>query len=179
MKPTTLLAINTARREGRALVRALDVDSGEEKLIDPATDTSPLGLAAGRALRADDSTSVTLDGRNWFLTVYSVPWELVLVGAVHIAQSLTALAIASGYRVRVIDPRMAYATEERFPGIALIRKWPDEALAANPLTPRSALVVLAHDPKLDDAALATALRSRPVTLAHWVRRAPMRAGSCA
>ena len=75
------------------------------------------------------------------------------------AQSLTALAIASGYRVRVIDPRMAYATEERFPGIALIRKWPDEALAANPLTPRSALVVLAHDPKLDDAALATALRS--------------------
>ncbi len=159
MKPATLLAINAARREGRALVRALDVDSGEEKLIDPATDASPLGLAAGRALRTDVSTSVTLEGRHWFLTVYNVPWEIVLVGAVHIAQSLAALAIASGYRVRVIDPRMAYATEERFPGIALTRNWPDEALAANPLTPRSALVVLAHDPKLDDAALATALRS--------------------
>jgi xanthine dehydrogenase accessory factor len=159
MKAVTLLAINAARAQGRALVRALDVDSGEEKLIDPATDPSPLGLAAGRALRADTSTSVTLEGRQWFLTVYNVPWEIVLVGAVHIAQALAAMARSSGYRVRIIDPRMAYATEERFPGIPLTRGWPDEALAAEPLTPRSALVVLAHDPKLDDAALATALRS--------------------
>ena len=159
MKRATILALNAAHREGRALVRALDVNSGEERLIDPATDVSPLGLAAGRALRADASTGVTLEGREWFLTVYNVPWEIVLVGAVHIAQSLAALALASGYRVRIIDPRMAYATEERFPGITLTRNWPDEALAANPLTPRSAIVVLAHDPKLDDAALATALRS--------------------
>ena len=159
MKASTLLAINAARAEGRALVRALDVDSGEEKLIDPATDRSPLGLAAKAALHADASKSVTLAGRQWFLTVYNLPWEIVLVGAVHIAQALAALARASGYRVRIIDPRMAYATEERFPGIRLIRNWPDEALAAEPLTPRSALVALAHDPKLDDAALADALRS--------------------
>jgi CTP:molybdopterin cytidylyltransferase MocA/xanthine/CO dehydrogenase XdhC/CoxF family maturation factor len=159
MKGATLLAINAARAQGRALVRALDVDSGEERLIDPATDPSPLGLAAKAALHADTSTSVTLEGRQWFLTVYNVPWELVLVGAVHIAQALAAMARASGYRVRIIDPRMAYATEERFPGIPLIRSWPDEALAAEPLTPRSALVVLAHDPKLDDAALLGALRS--------------------
>jgi xanthine dehydrogenase accessory factor len=159
MKAATLLAINAARAEGHALVRALDVDSGEEKLIDPATDPSPLGLAAKTALHADASTSVTLAGRQWFLTVYNVPWEIVLVGAVHIAQALAALAKASGYRVRIIDPRMAYATEERFPGIRLTRNWPDEALAAEPLTPRSALVALAHDPKLDDAALVDALRS--------------------
>ena len=159
MKRATLLAINAARELGRPLVRALDVESGEEKLIDPAGDLSPLGLAAARALRADASSSVTWEGRQWFLNVYNVPWELVLVGAVHIAQALAAMAIASGYRVRIIDPRMAYATEERFAGITLTRSWPDDALAATPLTPRSALVVLAHDPKLDDAALATALRS--------------------
>jgi CTP:molybdopterin cytidylyltransferase MocA/xanthine/CO dehydrogenase XdhC/CoxF family maturation factor len=159
MKPATLLAINAARAEGRVLVRALDVDSGEEKLIDPATDPSPLGLAAKAALHVDASTSVTLAGRQWFLTVYNLPWEIVLVGAVHIAQALAALAKSSGYRVRIIDPRMAYATEERFPGIPLIRNWPDEALAAEPLTPRSALVALAHDPKLDDSALVGALRS--------------------
>jgi CTP:molybdopterin cytidylyltransferase MocA len=159
MKHATLLALNAARAQGRALVRALDVDSGHEKLIDPATDTSPLGLAAKAALRADASTDVTLDGRQWFLTVYNVPWEIVVVGAVHIAQALVPLAQAAGYRVRIIDPRMAYATEERFPGVVLTRSWPDEALAAEPLTPRSVLVVLAHDPKLDDAALVTALRS--------------------
>jgi CTP:molybdopterin cytidylyltransferase MocA len=69
------------------------------------------------------------------------------------------LAAPAGYRVRVIDPRAPYATEERFPGATLQHTWPDEALAAQPLTGRSALVVLAHDPKLDDAALAAALRS--------------------
>ena len=159
MKPATLLAINAARREGRALVRALDVDSGEEMLIDPSTDPSPLGLAAKTALRTDTSASVTLEGRHWFLTAYNLPWEIVVVGAVHIAQALAPLARASGYRIRIIEPRTAYATEERFPGIALTRSWPDEALAAEPLTPRSALVVLAHDPKLDDTALAAALRS--------------------
>jgi CTP:molybdopterin cytidylyltransferase MocA len=62
--------------------------------------------------------------------------------------------------VRVIDPRAPYATPERFPGIAVDRAWPDEALMQQPLTPRSALVALAHDPKLDDMALAAALRSR-------------------
>ena len=110
-------------------------------------------------MRADASASVTLEGRHWFLTVYNAPWEIVMVGAVHIAQALAALARPAGYRVRVIDPRTPYATEERFPGIALTREWPDEALAAEPLTPRSALIALAHDPKLDDAALAAALRS--------------------
>ena len=159
MKRSTLLALNAAHGDGRPLVRALEVESGAERLIDPASDRSPLGLAAARACRADISTSVTLEGRQWFLNVYNLPWEIVLIGAVHIAQALATLASASGYRVRIIDPRMAYATEERFPGIVLTRNWPDDALAAAPLTPRSALVALAHDPKLDDAALAAALRS--------------------
>jgi CTP:molybdopterin cytidylyltransferase MocA len=59
----------------------------------------------------------------------------------------------------VIDPRPAYAAEERFAGIRLVREWPDEALAAEPLTDRSALVVLAHDPKVDDPGLMAAIRS--------------------
>jgi CTP:molybdopterin cytidylyltransferase MocA/xanthine/CO dehydrogenase XdhC/CoxF family maturation factor len=158
MERDTLARLLAARREMRPMVRAIDLESSEERLIDPANDSSQLGLAAAAALRADKSTSIVLEGRNWFLTVYNVPWEIVIVGAVHIAQSLAALALTSGYRVRVIDPRAIYATEERFPGIALVRAWPDEALAAQPLTARSALVALAHDPKLDDAALIAALR---------------------
>lgn len=148
-----------ARREGRTQVRALNLASGEERLLDPVSDTSPLGQAAAAAVRQDTSLRITLEGGDWLLTVYHAPWEIVVVGAVHIAQALAALAIPAGYRVRVIDPRAPYATDERFPGISLQRAWPDEALAAEPLTPHSALVVLAHDAKLDDSALAHALPS--------------------
>ncbi len=148
-----------ARREGRLLVRALDVASGEERLIDPSADTSPLGLAAAAAARADAGRRVIFEGRTWFLSAYHTPWEIVVIGAVHIAQALAALAAAAGYRVRVIDPRSPYATAERFPDVMLQREWPDEALAKQPLTAHSALIALAHDPKLDDAGLAVALRS--------------------
>lgn len=141
------------------MVRALDVSSGDEQLIDPATDASPLGLAAAQAARTDAGQRVTVDGRTWFLSAYHIPWEIVIVGAVHIAQALASLAEPAGYRVRVIDPRTPYATAERFPGITLQQEWPDEALAKQPLTARSALIALAHDPKLDDAGLAAALRS--------------------
>ena len=101
------------------MVRALDAESGEERLIDPATDPSPLGRAAADALARTPAGRTLVEGRDWFLTVYNVPWEIVIVGAVHIAQALAPLALAAGYRVRVIDPRPAYAAEERFPGIRL------------------------------------------------------------
>lgn len=159
MRRATLERLMEARREGRTLVRALNLASGEERLLDPASDSSPLGQAAARAMRQDTCLRITLEGGDWLLTVYHAPWEIVVVGAVHIAQALAALAIPAGYRVRVIDPRAPYATDERFPGISLQRAWPDEALAAEPLTPHSALVVLAHDAKLDDSALAHALPS--------------------
>ncbi len=159
MRRATLEQLMTARREGRPLVRALNLASGEERLIDPASDVSVLGRAAQLAARHDASRRIVLDGCDWLLTVYHVPWEIVIVGAVHIAQALAALAVPAGYRVRVIDPRALYATEERFAGIVLQRAWPDEALARQPLTRHSALVALAHDAKLDDDALARALRS--------------------
>ena len=160
MRRATLEKLVAARQDGRPMVRAIDPQSGEEKLIDPGADTSPLGRAAAEALARDASGRVTVEGRDWFLTLYNVPQELVIVGAVHIAQALAALAMAAGYRVRVIDPRPAYAAEERFAAIRLIRDWPEEALAAEPLTRRSALVALAHDPKVDDPGLAAALRSQ-------------------
>src|SRR5437868_14920835 len=117
MQRAILEKIMAARREGRALVRALNLASGEERLVDPATDISALGRAAAMALRQDASRRITLEGEDWFLNVYSAPWEIVLVGAVHIAQALAALAVPAGYRVRVIDPRGAYAGDERFPGL--------------------------------------------------------------
>ena len=158
MRRAILEQLLAMRQSGRAIVRAMDVESGEEKLVDPGTDTS-LGRAAARALKDDTSQRIVLDNRVWFLTVYNTPRELVIIGAVHIAQALAQLGAGMGYRVRVIDPRGAYAAPERFAGVRVIQSWPDEALAAEPLTARSALIALSHDIKLDDPALVAALRS--------------------
>ena len=147
------------RAAGRAAVRATDLATGEDLLLDPYTDRSALGLAAAEAARADQSGSVEVEGRTWFLAVFNPPLELVVVGAAHIAQPLTQMAAIAGYQVRVIDPRRSFATPERFPDVTISHDWPDEALAKAPLGSRSALVALTHDPKVDDPALVAALGS--------------------
>jgi xanthine dehydrogenase accessory factor len=159
MRRETLAAINEARRANRAIVRATDLITGDEQLIDPYADNSGLGLAARDAARADRSQPVEIDGRSWFLGVFNPPLDLCIIGAVHIAQPLAQMAAMTGYGVRIIDPRTAFATAERFPGVALSHDWADEALEKQPLGPRSAVVALTHDPKLDDPALVVALRS--------------------
>src|SRR5262249_25888455 len=159
MKRETLDALNRARVAGRAIVRASDLKTGDETLIDPVTDRSSLGVAAAEAARADQSMTVEIEGRTWFLSVYNPPLDLAIVGAVHIAQPLARMATLAGYTVRIIDPRTAFASTERFPDVALSHDWPDEALEKTPLGFRSALVALTHDPKLDDPALQAALAS--------------------
>ncbi|MBN9553271.1 MAG: XdhC family protein [Alphaproteobacteria bacterium] len=152
--------LETLARDGaRAWVRALDCGNGEERLIDPFTDDTPLGLAARRAAIADISAEAEAEGRTWFLEVHNPPLELAVIGAVHIAQPLAAMARLANYRVHVIDPRTAFATEARFPGVTLHSDWPDEFFAARPPSSRTALVVLAHDPKIDDPALEAGLHS--------------------
>ena len=83
----------------------------------------------------------------------------MIVGAVHIAQALTAIARHADYEVIVIDPRESWATAERFPNIVFDRRWPSEALQELRPDRRTAVVSLSHDPKLDDPALVEALRS--------------------
>ena len=156
----TITALKTARDAHRAVVLATDLSSGESRLIypnDQATDA--LTDAARVQARRDQSGMVEAAGKSWFLTLFNPPLDLAIIGAVHIAQPLARMAVLADYAVRVIDPRTAFATAERFPGVALSHGWPDEALEAAPLTPRSAIVALTHDPKLDDPALMVALRS--------------------
>ena len=93
-----------------------------------------------------------------FVAVHNPPLRLVIVGAVHIAQALVPMAQLAGYDAAVIDPRAAFASPERFPGVTLLDDWPDEAVAALGLDTRTALVLLTHDPKLDDPALEAGLR---------------------
>jgi xanthine dehydrogenase accessory factor len=159
MRREILDRLNRARHDGLAAVRAADLETGDELLIDPSVDRSALGLAAARAARDDRSGPIEIEGRTWFLAVHNPPLDLAIIGAVHIAQPLAGMAAMTGYGVRVIDPRTAFATAERFPGITLVHAWADEALTKTPLGPRSAVVAVTHDPKLDDPALAAALNS--------------------
>jgi xanthine dehydrogenase accessory factor len=84
----------------------------------------------------------------------------MIIGAVHLTQVLASLATQCGFRVSVIDPRAVFATAERFPHVELVCEWPAVALAKQLLDERTAFVTLSHDPKLDEPALAAALRSR-------------------
>src|SRR5690625_2283358 len=94
-----------------------------------------------------------------FLQVFLPPLRLAIVGAVHISQALVPMAANAGDEVTVIGPRQAWATEARFPRVNLITEWPDDALEAFQPDARTAVVTLTHDPKLDDPALLSALRS--------------------
>jgi len=124
-------------------------------------DAAPEALrdAADAALREDRAGPVAIEGEAWFVQPHNPPLRLVIVGAVHVAQSLAPMAAALGYAVTVVDPRRAFNTAERFPGTALCHDWPDEALAALAPDSHTAVVTLTHDPKLDDPALEVALRS--------------------
>jgi len=152
--------VKRARDEKRAVVLATDLKSGENRVLFPEERSGDALADAARAqARRDQSASVEIDGKSWFLTVFNPPLDLAIIGAVHIAQPLARMASLADYAVRIIDPRTAFATAERFPGIALSHAWPDEALNSVPLGARSAIVALTHDPKLDDPALAAALKS--------------------
>lgn len=126
-------------------------------------------IAAARA--AGESLTVTTDlstghadlrpqeTGEMFVNRYDPPRRLLIVGAVQIAQSLAALATTLGIEVVVIDPRGRFLTEERFPGVTLDDRWPDEAVAAWKPGRATAVVTLSHDIKIDDPALIAALAS--------------------
>ena len=70
------------------------------------------------------------------------------------------MAVLAGFDIRVIDPRTAFATPERFAGVDLVADWPEDVLASAPLDAYTALVAVTHDPKIDDHPIAAALRAR-------------------
>lgn len=107
---------------------------------------------------AKDRSGFEEDG-DIFVAIHNPPLRLVIVGAVHIAQALVPMARVAGYDVTIVDPRDAFGSEARFPGERLLAEWPDEALEQIGLHSRTAVVLLTHDPKLDDPALHIALKS--------------------
>ena len=159
MKTETLQEILDHIAAKRAVVLAINLDSGEQRLLQRGEgDTDAERAHVEQALRLD--ACVTTDETpQLFYQPFNPPPRMIVVGAVHIAQPLSAMAALAGYEVTVVDPRESFAAADRFAGVALNLQWPDEALESLGLDSRCAVVTLTHDPKLDDPALQTALRS--------------------
>jgi xanthine dehydrogenase accessory factor len=133
--PAHLFAdIMKARSAGAALSVVTDLESGRSALLDD-------------------------DAGAGFVNIYHPPRRLLIVGAVEIASALAAIATSQGVDVTLCDPRGRFLTAERFPGVRLDDRWPDDAVKAFAPDSRSAIVTLSHDPKIDDPALAAALAS--------------------
>jgi xanthine dehydrogenase accessory factor len=108
------------------------------------------------------SYTAVLQGKTpveMFVNIIQPPLKLILVGGVHIAIPLVSLAEILGFEITVVDPRRLFSTQDRFPGIHLIPEWPSSAFQKIQLTHSSAVVMLTHDPKIDDPALRIALES--------------------
>lgn len=165
MKSATLEQLLRDRADKTPLVLTTNLNSGEERLIYASDLDGENGLdpaladGAKEAFRSDRSKTIETEDGPVFLHVFNPPLRMIIVGAVHIAQPLARMAALAGYDVIIVDPRSAFATDERFPGVTLLTEWPDDAL--NTLAPdaRTAVVTLTHDPKLDDPALEVALKS--------------------
>ena len=97
--------------------------------------------------------------RITFLNVFSPKLKMDIVGAVHIAQALVPMAKIVGFLPRIIDPRESFANRERFASVEISNEFPDIALSNSEPNCRTAVILLTHDPKLDDPALHIALKS--------------------
>lgn len=147
--PETLLAdLVAARARRKPAAYVVDLESATRRLD-----------FTGHEDRFLKDRSGFEDGTRQFVAIHNPPLRLIVVGAVHIAQALVPMARIVGYDPVIIDPREAFGSQARFSEDRIVNDWPDEAIAAEGLDARTALVLLTHDPKLDDPALELALTS--------------------
>lgn len=139
--PRQLAEVLARIRQGRCVRRRVDFASGAAQVVGAAPDEPPF--------REDEAGFATLLGPRW---------RLLLIGATDIAAYLTAIAKPLGFTVSVCDPREDYKATWRAEAAPLLPGMPDDVVTAFACDARSAVVALAHDPKLDDLALMEALR---------------------
>ncbi len=146
-----------ARRKVALLTK---ISTGAQSIVHaPEEADGDLAASIAAGFRSDKSKLVATPSGETFIDIFNPPLRLIIVGAVHIAQSLEPLAEGLGYQVTIIDPREAFAADARFDGATLLREWPDEAMPRLGVDAGTALVALSHDPRLDDPALLHALRN--------------------
>ena len=161
MDLSLLTRLNQLRSNRQAAILVTNMTDGSQRLVESTTDLTkdPLREELEVRFRSGKSGHVETEVGPHFLTVSLPSPRLVLIGAVHITQALVPMAQIAGFDVTVIDPRTAFATEERFPGTLLKAEWPQEVLKDAPLDAYTALAAVTHDPKIDDFPLQQALRA--------------------
>ena len=121
---------------------------------------SDLKQSINKALKEDKLILIENNNEEWIINPFNPPPKLIIVGAVHVAQSLALIAENLDFEVIIIDPREAFAEQERFPNNKVICAWPEDAFDELILDSRTALVTLTHEPNLDDIALKRSLKSK-------------------
>jgi len=158
MKLDLLESLNNERAARRAAIVVTNVESGKQRLVKAADIAKdPLRALLAEHLRSGRSGMERVAEGRVFLTVHVPAPQLVITGAVHISQVLAPIAKLLGYDVTIVDPRIAFASVERFPDVKVIAEWPDQALPPLGIDRYTAFVALTHDPKIDDPALIHAL----------------------
>ncbi len=157
LKAELLREVVLARQERRAIAVVTTLASGAQCIITREEAASDAVL--DKAFRFDKSGVEQGAAGEIFITIHNPKLRLVIIGAVLIAQSVIPMAEAAGYDVTVIDPRGAFATGARFPNVALHAEWPEDVLPTMKPDARTAILLLTHDPKIDDPALVLALKS--------------------
>jgi xanthine dehydrogenase accessory factor len=160
MRLDLLASLNEECAARRAAVLVTEIASGRQRLVrerDVASDSLSHRLQDYLTLRKNGL--IEEEGRPFFLDVHVPPIKLLVIGAVHVSQALAPMAAGLDLDVIIIDPRSAFATPDRFPDVDLLSEWPDEAMPRIGLDRHTAVLTLTHDPKIDDRALAEALRS--------------------
>ena len=166
MKRELLGALVAARQKKQPAVLVRGLTTGKhcvltrQQSLGDIDDIDPVVVAAARAaLDSDGARTIEAAGERYLVQTLASAARMLIVGAVHIAQSLIPMAMRVGYEIIVIDPRTAFANPERFPDILLDKRWPHEAMSDFELDARTAVVALSHDPKIDEPALQAAMDS--------------------
>jgi xanthine dehydrogenase accessory factor len=149
-------AILEARRSRSTLGILTSLGTGARRILTLQT-TGDNDLH--KAIASGESKLIDTPDGEAFLHVLAPTVRVIAAGATHIAQVLADLAQRIGYDVAIVDPRAAFASQERFGGMPTLTNWPDESLAALRLDERTAVVALTHAAHLDDEAISAALHS--------------------
>ena len=151
-----LVALNEARQARKPIALIANLQTGEVSLSDTQT-THALDKEISACIKSGRSGCITHEAQEFFIHLHLPSSRLVMVGAVHIAQTLYPMAQACGFEVLIVDPRTAFATKERFSGARLLARWPQDVWSEMALDSFTAFAALSHDPKIDDEALIKAL----------------------
>src|SRR5215208_6384585 len=138
MKVAAIKELLEARRARVPIALVSELESGAQRLVRfNEAGGDELADQLRRGFRFDESRVVTVNEKEYFIAIHNPPLKLVVIGAVHIAQALIPIATGLNYDVVVIDPRGAFATPDRFPGVTVRAEWPDDVLPQIGLDMRS------------------------------------------